>query len=97
MKLQFETDSFTRASEKANRLQPKIRVRASRWRNSWDVRVLGSGAVWYSVEIYPSVVGGLNSVCSCAAGRKGLNCYHVAAAWEMYLFFAANGIRPTFH
>lgn len=94
MKLELGSESFARASVKAGRLLPEIRVRASGWHSSFDVRVCGSGRVWYTCGVWSSVDGGVSCGCSCAAGDKKLHCYHVAAAWQLYLLFAENGVVP---
>lgn len=87
MKIQKDSESFARATQKACRLLPEMfRPRiAFRFDSAFMSRsVVGSKGFVYTVKIWNEQISSFESHCDCAAGKAEFVCYHVASVWLDY-------------
>lgn len=98
MKIQKDSISFARASEKSYRLlpqmfRPKLLTRFGQFIITRSV--VGSKGFVYTVKIWNEQLTTFNAVCDCPAGKKEMPCYHVAAVWLDYQSLKIN--RKIYH
>lgn len=94
MYIQFDSDSWRRAEEKAYRLLPDMFKPLVRFRAGHPYlcfRVVGSLGVVYEVVLYRNYGDRWACRCSCRAGQNNLLCYHVAAAYRHYIVSVSRG------
>lgn len=100
MIINFDSQQFRNADEKALRLLPDVRICAIAEQDlrlaCHKFRVSGSASVWYSVVFFEDERSRTNAICDCRAGRRGLHCYHVAAAFAFCSMFISRGFMPLF-
>ncbi len=89
-----DSSQFRRAVEKSYRLLPEMFKTHLSFRYGLPVvsrRVVGSRSFVYSVRIWSDGVSCFDAVCNCAAGKKEIVCYHVAAVYSDFERNKING------
>ncbi len=98
MFINFGSNSWKNADEKAYRLSPEMFKPLIKCRNGeifFTVRVNGSRNQKYHVILHRDFGASWQSHCDCAAGVREMACYHAAAAYQEYSRLVSGGYLWT--